>query len=112
MKRKIDVNNLSDIPESGYFKPSSHRFGPQLLSQNIVSVIPTSTPQGIYFALRYLYGDDTMKEFNPWKTESFIEIKPRQKIHFTPEEVKIKVHYNWCANPGKNESRKKHKFYK
>jgi len=33
-------------------------------SDNIVKVIPTTEPKGLYFALRYLYTDD--KDVNDW----------------------------------------------
>lgn len=38
-----------------YALPLIRRQFPELLAMNTVAVIPTTTPQGIYFALRYLY---------------------------------------------------------
>ena len=38
--------------------------GPQLYPLSSVNVIPTTQPQGIYYALRYLYEDD--KDVNAW----------------------------------------------
>ena len=46
-----------------YALPLIRRQFPELLAMNTVAVIPTTTPQGIYFALRYLY-DDTTKTAN------------------------------------------------
>lgn len=43
-----------------YALPLIRRQFPELLAMNTVAVIPTTTPQGIYFALRYLY-DGTSK---------------------------------------------------
>lgn len=45
--------------------------GPQLYPMSSVNVIPTTKPQGIYFALRYLYEgyDDVV---DPWE-----ETKPK-----------------------------------
>ena len=43
-----------------YALPLIRRQFPELLAMNTVAVIPTTTPQGIYFALRYLY-DGTKK---------------------------------------------------
>jgi hypothetical protein len=40
-----------------YALPLIRRQFPELLAMNTVAVIPTTTPQGIYFALRYLYND-------------------------------------------------------
>jgi len=42
-----------------YALPLIRRQFPELLAMNTVAVIPTTTPQGIYFALRYLYDDTT-----------------------------------------------------
>ena len=43
-----------------YALPLIRRQFPELLAMNTVAVIPTTTPNGIYFALRYLY-DGTSK---------------------------------------------------
>lgn len=42
-----------------YALPLIRRQFPELLAMNTVAVIPTTTPQGIYFALRYLYDGTT-----------------------------------------------------
>ena len=47
-----------------YALPLIRRQFPELLAMNTVAVIPTTTPNGIYFALRYLYD-------GPTKTGSF-----------------------------------------
>jgi hypothetical protein len=44
-----------------YALPLVRRQFPELLAMNTVSVIPTTTPQGIYFALRYLYDNAGVK---------------------------------------------------
>lgn len=42
-----------------YALPLIRRQFPELLAMNTVAVIPTTTPNGIYFALRYLYDNTT-----------------------------------------------------
>jgi hypothetical protein len=42
-----------------YALPLIRRQFPELLAMNTIAVIPTTTPQGIYFALRYLYEGTT-----------------------------------------------------
>lgn len=50
------VNVTSDVQVyQQYALPLIRRQFPELLAMNTVSVIPTTTPSGIYFALRYLY---------------------------------------------------------
>lgn len=44
-----------------YALPLIRRQFPELLAMNTVSVIPTTTPSGIYFALRYLYDSAALK---------------------------------------------------
>jgi hypothetical protein len=44
-----------------YALPLIRRQFPELLAMNTVAVIPTTTPQGIYFALRYVYGSAAPK---------------------------------------------------
>lgn len=44
-----------------YALPLIRRQFPELLAMKTVAVIPTTTPQGIYFALRYLYEGATTK---------------------------------------------------
>jgi len=52
------VNVTSDVAVyQQYALPLIRRQFPELLAMNTVAVIPTTTPQGIYFALRYLYDD-------------------------------------------------------
>ena len=50
-----------------YALPLIRRQFPELLAMNTVAVIPTTTPQGIYFALRYLYDGANA----PTKTTTF-----------------------------------------
>lgn len=55
------VNVTGDVEVyQQYALPLIRRQFPELLAMNTVAVIPTTTPQGIYFALRYLY-DETSK---------------------------------------------------
>jgi len=55
------VNVTADVEVyQQYALPLIRRQFPELLAMNTVAVIPTTTPQGIYFALRYLY-DGTRK---------------------------------------------------
>jgi hypothetical protein len=55
-----------------YALPLIRRQFPELLAMNTVAVIPTTTPQGIYFALRYLY-DGTSKS-NQFRTGQKMEV--------------------------------------
>ncbi len=60
------VNVTSDVQVyQQYSLPLVRRQFPELLAMNTVAVIPTTTPNGIYFALRYLYsnGFDKTKPF-------------------------------------------------
>ena len=55
------ANLTSDVAVyQQYALPLIRRQFPELLAMNTVAVIPTTTPNGIYFALRYLY-DNTAK---------------------------------------------------
>jgi hypothetical protein len=55
------VNVTGDVKVyQQYALPLIRRQFPELLAMNTVAVIPTTTPNGIYFALRYLY-DGTSK---------------------------------------------------
>lgn len=55
------VNVTGDVEVyQQYALPLIRRQFPELLAMNTVAVIPTTTPQGIYFALRYLY-DESQK---------------------------------------------------
>lgn len=47
-----------DIENSDISIPRIKRVFPQLLSNVIVPVTPISEPQGLHFALRYLYEND------------------------------------------------------
>ena len=69
---------------------------------------------GIAFALRYLYDDaNYLKDFQPKNETPDMEIKPKTKHHYKPIVNRVLLRpKNWNANPGKNESRQKHKFYK
>lgn len=60
------VNVTADVQVyQQYALPLIRRQFPELLAMNTVSVIPTTTPSGIYFALRYLY------DSAPTKTTAF-----------------------------------------
>ena len=56
-----------------YALPLIRRQFPELLAMNTVAVIPTTTPQGIYFALRYLY-DGTGKTDPKFRTGQKMEV--------------------------------------
>lgn len=65
---------------------------------------------GIYFALRYLYGEDKLPKMEKNQTPE-IKIKPKVHHHHIPEVSKVLLRpNNWNANPGKNESRQKYRF--
>ena len=65
---------------------------------------------GIYFALRYLYGENKLPEMQKNQTPE-MEIKPHVHHHHKPEVSKVQLRpNNWNANPGKNESRQKYRF--
>lgn len=53
-----------DIENSDISIPRIKRVFPQLLSNVIVPVTPISEPQGIQFALRYLYDNDNDKDIH------------------------------------------------
>ena len=54
------VNLSTDVEVyQQYALPLIRRQFPELLAMNTVAVVPTTTPQGIYFALRYLYDGST-----------------------------------------------------
>ena len=56
------ANVSSDVAQyQQYALPLIRRQFPELLAMNTVAVIPTTTPQGIYFALRYLYDNEPLK---------------------------------------------------
>lgn len=55
-----------------YALPLIRRQFPELLAMNTVAVIPTTTPQGIYFALRYLY--DATSKTTPFRNGQKKEI--------------------------------------
>jgi hypothetical protein len=46
---------------------------PQLLSNSTVGVQPTTTPTGIYFALRYIY-QNNQPNYNPWQSSASYDI--------------------------------------
>lgn len=59
------VNVTSDVAVyQQYALPLIRRQFPELLAMNCVAVIPTTTPSGIYFALRYLYDNAPLKSGN------------------------------------------------
>lgn len=56
------ANVSSDVAQyQQYALPLIRRQFPELLAMNTVAVIPTTTPHGIYFALRYLYDNEPLK---------------------------------------------------
>ena len=56
------ANVSSDVAQyQQYALPMIRRKFQELLAMNTVSVIPTTTPNGIYFALRYLYDNEPLK---------------------------------------------------
>lgn len=56
------ANVSADVAQyQQYALPLIRRQFPELLAMNTVAVIPTTTPQGIYFALRYLYDNEPLK---------------------------------------------------
>ena len=123
MKRRIDVEHLSDLEQRngmpGYNMPHIRRVYPQLFSNVTVGVQPVSQPQGIYYALRHLYSNDRslkdfeLKKFKQKNETPEMEIKPKTKHHYKLIVNRVLLRpKNWNANPGKNESRQKHKFYK
>ena len=67
------VNVTGDVQVyQQYALPLIRRQFPELLAMNTVAVIPTTTPQGIYFALRYLFDNA------PVKTGSFRQGQKRE----------------------------------
>ena len=67
------VNVTSDVAVyQQYALPLIRRQFPELLAMNTVAVIPTTTPQGIYFALRYLY--DNFVKTNQFRNGQKAEI--------------------------------------
>lgn len=57
-----------------YALPLIRRQFPELLAMNTVAVIPTTTPQGIYFALRYLYDQGQTKAGGSFRAGQAYEI--------------------------------------
>lgn len=56
------ANVSADVAQyQQYALPLVRRQFPELLAMNTVAVIPTTTPHGIYFALRFLYDDESPK---------------------------------------------------
>ena len=114
LKRKSDVERLSDVEFgtelSGYNIPRIRRVYPPMFSNVTVSVQPVTQPQGLYFALRYLYGEDKLPKMEKNQTPE-MKIKPKVHHHHKPEVNKVQLRpKNWNANPGKNESRQKYRL--
>jgi len=66
---------------------------------------------GLYFALRYLYGENEVLPKMQKNQTPEMEIKPKIHHHHKPEVSKVQLRpKNWNANPGKNESRQKYRF--
>lgn len=115
LKRKRDVERLSDIEFgtelSGYNIPRIRRVYPQMMSNVTVGVMPTTQPQGLYFALRYLYGENEVLPKMEKNQTPEMKIKPKVHHHHKPEVSKVQLRpKNWNANPGRNESRQKYRF--
>lgn len=59
------ANVTSDVAVyQQYALPLIRRQFPELLAMNVVAVIPTTTPQGVYFALRYIFDQAGVKSNN------------------------------------------------
>ena len=111
MIKKRDITNLSDLDQTQWANvqfPGIRRQFPSLFANQIKSVQPTTQPQGLYFALRYLYANNPtygMKyPFEKDKNTPQLNLKYRKKIRLyaiTPKDF-LRPTY-WSANPGKNE---------
>ena len=109
MIKKRDITNLSDLNKTvlGNFQFAGIRRNfPGTLASQIKGVRPTSTPNGIYFALRYLYdnGYGMKCPYKKDKNTPQLYLKYRKKIRLyaiTPKKF-LRPTY-WSANPGKNE---------
>lgn len=104
LKRKREVEQLSDIELSGYNIPRICKVYPQMMS--------TSQPQRTLFcSLRYLYGENEVLPKMKKNQTPEMKIKPKVHHHHKPEVSKVQLRpKNWNANPGKNESRQKYRF--
>ena len=109
MIKKRDITNLSDLDQTQWanvqFAGIRRQF-PSTLASQIKGVQPITQPQGLYFALRYLYDNNYgMKcPFEKDKNTPQLNLKYRKKIQLyaiTPKDF-LRPTY-WSANPGKNE---------
>ena len=111
MIKKRDITNLSDLDQTQWanvqFAGIRRQF-PSTLASQIKGVQPITQPQGIYFALRYLYANNHtygMKcPFEKDKNTPQLNLKYRKKIQLyaiTPKNFLSPTY--WSANPGKNE---------
>ena len=91
------ANVSADVAQyQQYALPLIRRQFPELLAMNTVAVIPTTTPQGIYFALRYLY------ENAPLKTQGFRQGQ-KQEIGYdlVADHTGVKGYFNpWSTSQG------------
>lgn len=115
LKRKSGVERLSDVEFgtelSGYNIPRIRKVYQQMFSNVTVGVQPVSQPQGLYFALRYLYSNENILPKMEKNQTPEMEIKPKVHHHHKPKVSKVQLRpNNWNANPGKNESRQKYRF--
>jgi hypothetical protein len=103
--------NISDLDQTQWQWanvkfPRIRKNFPGLFSSQIKGVQPITQPQGIYFALRYIYdnGYGMKCPFEKDKNTPQLNLKYRKKIRLcaiTPKEF-LRPTY-WSANPGKNE---------
>jgi hypothetical protein len=108
LKKITEIEHLSDLGKSNAWNAWG---GPQLLSNITVGVQPVSSPVGIYFALRYLYDDNSLPPIEKNQTPE-MEIKPKEFHHHKQEVSKVLLRpKNWNANPGKNENRQKYRYH-
>lgn len=66
---------------------------------------------GLYFSLRYLYGENEVLPKMQKNQTPEMKIKPKVYYHYKPKVSKVQLRpKNWNANPGKNEKSKKYRF--
>lgn len=91
------TNVSADVAQyQQYALPLIRRQFPELLAMNTVAVIPTVTPQGIYFALRFLY------ENEPAKTAAFRRgQKPEIGYDLIADHTGVHGYFNpWLTSEG------------
>ncbi len=77
-----DVTRISQVGRDRGF--------PQLLSNVIVGVQPTSSPTGIYFALRYIY-QNNQPNYNPWQSSVDYDIASVYPNVIDKSQIKVKL---------------------